>query len=108
MMPFASPRASDAEELSLLGVEYLGLSGNNRGTFLADTTPRAIHDLAQQGFRMLDIKPQHILLRFRPPARCSAGATISPPTRCWTMNYSNALVNPLPQRNHAPFTLEPL
>ncbi len=44
----------------------LGLPGNSRETFLADTTRRAIDDLAQHGFRMLDIKPQHVLLRFRP------------------------------------------
>lgn len=46
--------------------DALGLPGDSRHAFLADTTRRAIHDLAQHGFRMLDIKPQHILLRFRP------------------------------------------
>ena len=46
--------------------DALGLPGDSREAFLADTTRRAIGDLAQHGFRMLDIKPQHILLRFRP------------------------------------------
>jgi hypothetical protein len=41
------------------------LSGPARDTFLAETTHRAVHELAQHGFRMLDIKPHHILLRFR-------------------------------------------
>jgi hypothetical protein len=50
---------------ALRTVDALGLPGNSRHAFLADTTRRAIHDLAQHGFRMLDIKPQHILLRFR-------------------------------------------
>jgi hypothetical protein len=51
---------------ALQTADALGRPGNSRHAFLADTTRRAIHDLAQHGFRMLDIKPQHILLRFRP------------------------------------------
>lgn len=51
---------------ALQTVGSLGLPGKSRETFLATTTCRAIGDLAQRGFRMLDIKPQHILLRFRP------------------------------------------
>lgn len=47
-------------------VDALGLPGKSRAAFLADTTQRAIRDLEQHGFRMLDIKPQHILLRLRP------------------------------------------
>lgn len=45
-------------------VEAIGLPRDSREKFLADVTHRAVHDLDQHGFRMLDIKPQHILLRF--------------------------------------------
>ncbi|PWU20207.1 MAG: hypothetical protein C5B50_04470 [Verrucomicrobia bacterium] len=34
--------------------------------FQNDATARAIRDLAQHGFRMADIKPEHIVLRIRP------------------------------------------
>lgn len=45
--------------------DALGLSSDSRKGFLANTTCRAIDHLTQRGFRMLDIKPQHILLRLR-------------------------------------------
>jgi hypothetical protein len=41
----------------------LQLDGASRENFLRDITLRAIRDLEQSGFRMLDIKPQHIILR---------------------------------------------
>lgn len=47
-------------------IEALGVSGKLAETFLAETTIRAIDDLEQLGFRMLDIKPEHIVLRMRP------------------------------------------
>ena len=34
--------------------------------FLAETTLRASHDLKRNGFRMVDIKPEHIILRVLP------------------------------------------
>jgi hypothetical protein len=46
--------------------DALGLPGDRRETFLADTTRRAIHDLEQHGFRVFDIKPEHVILRTRP------------------------------------------
>lgn len=46
--------------------DALGLPGDHRETFLNDITRRAIRELAQHGFRMLDIKPEHIVLRLRP------------------------------------------
>lgn len=49
--------------------EALGLVGDRRDAFLRDLTRRAIQELAQLGFRMLDIKPQHIVLRFDPQGR---------------------------------------
>ncbi len=47
-------------------VQALGVTGHPAETFLAETTLRAIHDLEQLGFRMLDIKPEHVVLRIRP------------------------------------------
>jgi hypothetical protein len=46
--------------------DALRLPGDSRETFLAETTRGAIHDLEQHGFRMLDIKPEHIVVRIRP------------------------------------------
>jgi hypothetical protein len=46
--------------------DALRLPHDSRETFLAQTTRRAIHDLEQHGFRMLDIKPEHIVVRVRP------------------------------------------
>lgn len=46
--------------------DQLGLPEGPRQAFLADLTQGAIRDLAAHGFRMLDIKPEHLLLRLRP------------------------------------------
>jgi hypothetical protein len=46
--------------------DALGLHGDRHQAFLDNMTRRAINDLAQHGFRMLDIKPEHVLLRLRP------------------------------------------
>jgi hypothetical protein len=46
--------------------DLLGLIGDARDQFLTEATLRAIHDLRQCGFRMLDVKPQHIIVRTRP------------------------------------------
>ena len=48
------------------GVEALGMTSAGGGAFLVDVTRRAIYDLSQHGFRMIDIKPEHVVLRFRP------------------------------------------
>jgi hypothetical protein len=37
-----------------------------RDTFLSGVTVRAIRELRERGFRMLDIKPDHVVLRMRP------------------------------------------
>ena len=47
-------------------IQALGVTGRLAETFLAETTFHAIHDLEQLGFRMLDIKPEHLVLRIRP------------------------------------------
>lgn len=46
--------------------DRLGLPDGHRESFLADLTRGAIRDLADHGLRMLDIKPEHLLLRLRP------------------------------------------
>lgn len=46
--------------------DALALRGQARDTFLAETTRRAMRELRLHGFRMLDIKPQHIVFRMRP------------------------------------------
>jgi len=45
--------------------EALGLTGGERNSFLAGLTLRAIRDLNRRGFRMIDIKPHHIIVRVR-------------------------------------------
>ena len=47
-------------------IQALGVTGRLAETFLVETTLHAIHDLEQLGFRMLDIKPEHLVLRIRP------------------------------------------
>lgn len=42
-----------------------GVPVGRRDKFLAEATDRAILDLDRHGFRMLDIKPEHIVLRVR-------------------------------------------
>ena len=43
-----------------------GLTGQARAAFLARTTSLAIHELAQKGCRVVDMKPAHLILRPRP------------------------------------------
>jgi hypothetical protein len=45
--------------------QALGMSGTAARKFLRDVTLRVIHDLASHGFRVLDIKPEHVVLRVR-------------------------------------------
>jgi len=45
--------------------QALGMTGSSAEGFLAETTLRAIDELGQRGFRVLDIKPQHVVLRMR-------------------------------------------
>ncbi|MHB9009553.1 MAG: hypothetical protein ACYDC1_21790 [Limisphaerales bacterium] len=45
--------------------QALGLEGTARLDFLARVTDEMIHDLAQKGFRVLDMKAQHVILRRR-------------------------------------------
>ncbi len=47
-------------------VHSFGVSGSAAETFLSEMTLRAVHELKQNGFRMADIKPEHIVLRIRP------------------------------------------
>jgi hypothetical protein len=47
-------------------VNALGMTGSSRDAFLDEATRRARHDLSEHGFRMIDIKPEHVVLRFRP------------------------------------------
>jgi hypothetical protein len=46
--------------------ETIGLTGSERESFLTQVTLEASCDLSQRGTRMLDIKPQHIIVRVRP------------------------------------------
>jgi hypothetical protein len=46
--------------------KVLRMPGDEAKKFLRDTTLRVIRDLASQGFRVLDIKPEHIVLRIQP------------------------------------------
>jgi len=43
--------------------QIMGMNGAVAAKFLADTTLRAVNDLKDHGFRMLDIKPEHVVLR---------------------------------------------
>ena len=45
--------------------DALRLRDGSRESFLAQSTRCAIYDLEQHGFRMLDIKPEHIVVRVR-------------------------------------------
>jgi len=47
-------------------IQALGITGSLAEAFLTETTLHAIHDLKQLAFRMVDIKPQHVVLRIRP------------------------------------------
>ena len=43
--------------------QVMGMTGETTKKFLAETTLRAVNDLKEHGFRMLDIKPEHVVLR---------------------------------------------
>jgi hypothetical protein len=43
-----------------------GMTGASARKFLRDATLRVIHDLTSHGFRVLDIKPEHIVVRIQP------------------------------------------
>lgn len=43
--------------------EQFGIEGRVRTEFLAHTTSLVIHELWQKGYRVIDMKPQHIILR---------------------------------------------
>jgi len=44
----------------------LEMTGTSARKFLRDATLRVIHDLISHGFRVLDIKPEHIVVRVQP------------------------------------------
>jgi hypothetical protein len=43
--------------------EHFGLDGHNRVEFLARTTSLVTHELWQKGYRVVDMKPAHVILR---------------------------------------------
>jgi hypothetical protein len=55
-------KGSDAVETA----EQFGLEGHLRAEFLARVTSLVTHELWQKGYRVVDMKPQHIILRPRP------------------------------------------
>lgn len=46
--------------------ERWGLGGDNRERFLARATSLVTHELAMKGFRVVDMKPAHIIVRLKP------------------------------------------
>ena len=46
--------------------QHFGLEGRARTDFLAHTTSLVTHELWQKGYRVIDMKPQHVILRSRP------------------------------------------
>jgi hypothetical protein len=46
--------------------EQFGFEGRSRAEFLAHTTSLVTHELWQKGYRVIDMKPQHVILRSRP------------------------------------------
>jgi hypothetical protein len=51
---------------ALEAAQVLGISGQAVEKFLWEFTLRAIHDMEQLGFRVVDMKPEHIVLRILP------------------------------------------
>lgn len=49
--------------------EILGLGGLRREEFLAQHTTMAIHEMEAKGFRVLDMKPAHVIVRFNKQGR---------------------------------------
>jgi hypothetical protein len=43
--------------------DHLGLEGEGRSRFLAQTNSLVVHELAQKGYQVADMKPEHIILR---------------------------------------------
>ena len=54
---------------AVLMADHLKLAGAERETFLVETTNYVIRELAAIGFRVLDMKPAHIILRLGPDNR---------------------------------------
>jgi hypothetical protein len=46
--------------------DYLRLKGRQRARFLSQANHLVIHELEQKGYRVVDMKPQHIILRPQP------------------------------------------
>jgi hypothetical protein len=46
--------------------DHLGIGGERRSRFIAQANSLAIHELAQKGFLVVDMKPQHVILRPQP------------------------------------------
>jgi hypothetical protein len=46
--------------------DYLRLKGRQRARFLSQANHLVIHELDQKGYRVVDMKPQHIILRPQP------------------------------------------
>jgi hypothetical protein len=46
--------------------DHLGLKGEARSRFLAQTNSLVVHELAQKGYQVADMKPEHIILRPQP------------------------------------------
>jgi hypothetical protein len=45
--------------------QALGMNPSSAEQFRTETTARAVRDLEEHGFRMIDIKPEHVILRLR-------------------------------------------
>ena len=45
--------------------QVLGIAGASAERFLVENTIRVIHDLKQHGFHVVDMKPEHTVLRTR-------------------------------------------
>ncbi|MCU0772331.1 MAG: hypothetical protein MUE94_11275 [Verrucomicrobia bacterium] len=46
--------------------DHLGLKGEARSRFLAQTNSLVVHELAQKGYQVADMKPEHVILRPQP------------------------------------------
>jgi hypothetical protein len=73
--------------------EKFGLEGRAQAEFLARVTSLVTHELWQKGFRVVDMKPAHIICARSRTSRCCATTTTSLPTRWWTTNCSNGPPN---------------
>ena len=73
--------------------EKFGLEGHAQAEFLARVTSLVTHELCQKGYRVVDMKPAHIILHPQPDKSLLAITTTSLPTRWWTTNCSNGPAN---------------